>query len=84
MYGALYAFAFLVTRTRKVGRPTNFRRMPDGTSIDGLTKLRDGTWRISGSEQTTFTEANEEWAARRAMDLMEKRKGKDLIDLPLG
>ena len=65
----------MVTRKRKTGRPIGFYRMTDGTRIDGLIKLKDGRWRISGPEKTTFTEADECRAVRRAQDIMSKRQG---------
>lgn len=48
---------------RRTGRPIGYFKAADGTRVDGLTRRRDGRWRISVRGQF-FTEPDE----RRALD----------------
>ena len=59
---------------KKTGRPKGFVKDRNGDRIEGLMRLKDGRWRISGPEKRTYTERDEDlaiayfhqWTARRA------------------
>ncbi len=58
---------------RKTGRPVGFYKAADGTRIDGLTRRRDGRWRISTTGQF-FTEPNEDRAIQHFLEQTSEQK----------
>jgi len=57
------------TTKRKTGRPQGYHRTADGIRVDGLTRRKDGRWRVSATGQL-FTEPDEKRAIDRFMALV--------------
>jgi hypothetical protein len=51
--------------TTKKGRPQGIYRTSWGDGIDGLTRLADGRWKVSGPRPIKFKEPDERLAVAR-------------------
>lgn len=64
----------MATKTlSKRGRPLKVHRTSWGDQIPGLTRLKDGRWRMSGVDQVTFTEPDERLAVARFLQMKAER-----------
>lgn len=59
----------------KKGRPVGFHRTSWGDRIDGLTRLADGRWKVSGPKPMKFTEPDERLAVARFHEIQAKLNG---------
>jgi len=64
----------MITSSRKLGRPTGFYRASWGERIDGLARLGDGRWKVSGPKPVKFTESDERLAVARALQIVAQRE----------
>jgi integrase len=53
----------------KKGRPTAYYRTSWGEKIDGLARLADGRWKVSGPDATKYTEPDERLAVARFREI---------------
>ncbi|MDB5324992.1 MAG: Tyrosine recombinase XerC [Phycisphaerales bacterium] len=68
----------MATTLKKTGRPIKVYRTSWGEQIPGLTRLKDGRWRASGTAQTTWSESDERLAVARFRKLDRAKKESDL------
>ena len=71
----------MVTAAAKKGRPTAYHRTSWGEKVDGLKRLADGRWKVSGPPVLKFTEPDERLAVARFYEIKSKRNG-DAVDIP--
>lgn len=67
----------MVKSAAKKGRPQAYYRTSWDDKINGLTRLKDGRWKVSGingEKPVKFTEANEYAAVERALAMLSGRK----------
>jgi integrase len=57
----------------KKGRPTAYYRTSWGEKIDGLARLADGRWKVSGPDAVKYTEPDERLAVARFREIEAKR-----------
>ncbi|HEY0009879.1 MAG TPA: hypothetical protein VGB55_14215 [Tepidisphaeraceae bacterium] len=69
--------------TTKKGRPQAFYRTSWGDRIDGLTRLADGRWKISGPKAIKFTEPDERMAIAIFRRRQAEQSGTDKVMLPM-
>lgn len=70
--------------TAKKGRPQSHHRTSSGEIIQGLSRLADGRWKVSGANPTKFTEPLEHRAIARFHEIIAKQAGnpKVLVSMP--
>src|SRR4051794_12183900 len=74
----------MYTAKRKTGRPKGFHRLADGSRVEGLVRLKDGRWRVSGPEKITFTEPDEWQAVARFNKILADRIANRKTLIPMG
>ncbi|MDB5295633.1 MAG: Tyrosine recombinase XerC [Phycisphaerales bacterium] len=69
----------MVRSTAKKGRPQASHRTSWGERVDGLTRLADGRWKVSGPAAVKFTEPDERLAVARFRALAAARDGASVL-----
>jgi integrase len=69
----------MLRSTAKKGRPQASHRTSWGERIDGLSRLADGRWKVSGPTPIKFTEPDERLAVARFQQIMAERNSKSNI-----
>ena len=75
----------MITSTAKRGRPQAYHRTAWGENIQGLTRLTDGRWKVSGGPTPIkFTEPDERLAVARFRKIEAARIGAERVMLAVG
>jgi len=73
----------MINSTKKLGRPQTEYRASWGDKIQGLTRLADKRWKVSGPPIIKFTEADERLAVARFYELRAKQQGRSSEVIPM-
>ncbi len=74
----------MIQSTSKKGRPQGYHRTAWGENIQGLTRLTDGRWKVSGPTSLKFTEPDERLAIARFHKIIAERSGNQKSLIPVG
>ncbi len=74
----------MLNSTAKKGRPQGYHRTAWGENIQGLTRLADGRWKVSGPKPVKFSEPDERLAVARFHKIMADRAGNQKSLIPMG